>query len=214
MDGIYVFEYMRDCHPSYKPLWGVSALEEVRFSIVSCRSCFGSCSFCAIHAHQGRIVQARSHKSILGETRTLVQLPEFKGYIHDIGGPTANFRHLSCRKQLTVGVCADRQCLFSKPCPNLDADHSDYISLLKKVRALPGVKKVFIRSGIRYDYLMADKNLDFLDELCRYHISCQLKVAPEHIPPPVLKRMGKPGKGVYMRFMRLFTGKNKEIGLS
>ncbi len=214
LDGIYDLDYMRDCHPSYKPLGGVAALEEVRFSIISCRGCFGSCSFCAIHAHQGRIVQARSHESILREARILTQLPEFKGYIHDIGGPTANFRHPSCSKQLKSGVCADRQCLFPKPCPNLDADHGDYISLLRKVRALPGVKKVFIRSGIRYDYLMADKNLDFLDELCRYHVSGQLKVAPEHISAPVLKRMGKPGKDVYMRFMRLFAGKNREIGLS
>lgn len=213
MDEIYDLDYMRDCHPSYKPLGGVAALEEVQFSIVSCRGCFGSCSFCAIHAHQGRIIQSRSHESILREAKIITQLPGFKGYIHDVGGPTANFRHPSCQKQLKVGVCKDRQCLFPEPCPNLDADHSDYISLLRKIRSLPGIKKVFIRSGIRYDYLLADEKLEFLDELCRYHVSGQLKIAPEHIAPPVLKQMKKPGKSVYLKFMRLFDKKNKEIGL-
>ncbi len=213
MDAIYDLDYMRDCHPSYKPLGGVAALEEVQFSIVSCRGCFGSCSFCAIHAHQGRIIQSRSHESILREAKIITKLPGFKGYIHDVGGPTANFRHPSCAKQLKVGVCKDRQCLFPEPCPNLDADHSDYISLLRKIRSLPGIKKVFIRSGIRYDYLLADEKLAFLDELCRYHISGQLKIAPEHISPTVLRYMKKPGKNVYLRFMRLFDKKNKEIGL-
>ncbi len=213
MDAIYDLDYMRDCHPSYKPLGGVAALEEVQFSIVSCRGCFGSCSFCAIHAHQGRIIQSRSHESILREAKIITGLPGFKGYIHDVGGPTANFRHPSCAKQLTAGVCRDRQCLFPEPCPNIDADHSDYIALLRKVRSLPGVKKVFIRSGIRYDYLLADKKADFLDELCRYHVSGQLKIAPEHIAPTVLKFMKKPGKNVYLKFMRLFDRKNKEIGL-
>lgn len=213
MDAIYDLDYMRDCHPSYKALGGVAALEEVKFSIVSCRGCFGSCSFCAIHAHQGRIIQSRSHESILREAKLITQLPGFKGYIHDVGGPTANFRHPSCAKQLKAGVCKHRQCLFPEPCPNIDADHSDYIALLRKVRAIPGIKKVFIRSGIRYDYLMADKNLAFLDELCRYHVSGQLKIAPEHISPPVLHKMGKPGKEVYLKFMRLFDRKNKEIGL-
>lgn len=213
MDEIYDLDYMRDCHPSYKSLGGVAALEEVQFSIVSCRGCFGSCSFCAIHAHQGRIIQSRSHESILREAKIITQLPGFKGYIHDVGGPTANFRHPSCAKQLKVGVCKDRQCLFPEPCPNLDADHSDYISLLRKVRNLPGIKKVFIRSGIRYDYLLQDEKLEFLDELCKYHVSGQLKIAPEHISPPVLRQMKKPGKNVYLKFMRLFDRKNKEIGL-
>lgn len=213
MDAIYDLPYMRQWHPSYDALGGVAALEEVQFSLVSSRGCFGSCSFCAIHAHQGRIIQARSHESILREAKILTKLPGFKGYIHDVGGPTANFRHPSCAKQLKYGVCKDRQCLFPKPCPNINADHSDYVALLRKLRALPGVKKVFIRSGIRYDYLMEDKKQDFLDELCRYHISGLLKVAPEHIAPQVLARMGKPGKDVYLKFMRLFTQKNKELGL-
>ena len=213
MDAVYDLPYMRQWHPSYDALGGVAALEEVQFSLVSSRGCFGSCSFCAIHAHQGRIIQARSHESILREAKILTELPGFKGYIHDVGGPTANFRHPSCAKQLKYGVCKDRQCLFPKPCPNINADHSDYVSLLRKLRALPGVKKVFIRSGIRYDYLMEDKKQDFLDELCRYHISGLLKVAPEHIAPQVLARMGKPGKDVYLKFMRLFTQKNKELGL-
>lgn len=213
MDAIYDLDYMRDCHPSYKPLGGVAALEEVQFSIVSCRGCFGSCSFCAIHAHQGRIIQSRSHESILREAKIITNLPGFKGYIHDVGGPTANFRHPSCAKQLKVGVCKDRQCLFPEPCPNLDSDHSDYIALLRKIRSLPGIKKVFIRSGIRYDYLLVDEKLEFLDELCRYHVSGQLKIAPEHIAPSVLRYMKKPGKNVYLRFMRLFDKKNKEIGL-
>ena len=213
MDAIYDLPYMRSWHPSYDAKGGVAALEEVQFSLVSSRGCFGSCAFCAIHAHQGRIIQARSHSSILREAKILTKLPGFKGYIHDVGGPTANFRHPSCAKQLKLGVCKNRQCLFPKPCPNIDADHSDYVALLRKLRALPGVKKVFIRSGIRYDYLMADKKQEFLDELCRYHISGLLKVAPEHIAPQVLARMGKPGKDVYLKFMRLFAQKNKELGL-
>ncbi len=213
MDAIYDLDYMRDCHPSYKEMGGVPALEEVQFSIVSCRGCFGSCSFCAIHAHQGRIIQSRSHASILREAKIITGLPGFKGYIHDVGGPTANFRHPSCAKQLKAGVCKDRQCLFPEPCPNIDADHSDYISLLRQIRSLPGIKKVFIRSGIRYDYLLADKKQEFLDELCRYHVSGQLKIAPEHISPPVLRQMKKPGKNVYLKFMRQFDKKNKEIGL-
>ncbi len=213
MDAVYDLPYMRSWHPSYDAKGGVAALEEVQFSLVSSRGCFGSCAFCAIHAHQGRIIQARSHSSILREAKILTKLPGFKGYIHDVGGPTANFRHPSCAKQLKLGVCKNRQCLFPKPCPNIDADHSDYVALLRKLRALPGVKKVFIRSGIRYDYLMADKKQEFLDELCRYHISGLLKVAPEHIAPQVLARMGKPGKDVYLKFMRLFAQKNKELGL-
>lgn len=213
MDAVYDLPYMRAWHPSYDILGGVPALEEVEFSIVSCRGCFGSCAFCAIHAHQGRIIQIRSDESILREAKLLTQSPRFKGYIHDVGGPTANFHHPSCAKQMKYGVCKDRQCLFPKPCPNINADHSAYIGLLRKLRALPGVKKVFIRSGIRYDYLMADKNLDFLDELCRYHVSGLLKIAPEHIAPQVLAKMGKPGKDVYVKFMKLFKEKNEEIGL-
>lgn len=213
MDAIYDLPYVREWHPSYDAKGGVAALEEVQFSIVSCRGCFGSCAFCAIHAHQGRIIQARSHESIIREAKLIAKLPGFKGYIHDVGGPTANFRHPSCAKQLKYGVCKDRQCLFPEPCPNIDANHSDYIELLAKLRALPGIKKVFIRSGIRYDYLLADKKQEFLDVLCRYHISGLLKIAPEHIAPPVLKRMGKPGKEVYLKFMRAYAKKNKELGL-
>ena len=213
MDAVYNLPYARSWHPSYDAKGGVAALEEVQFSLVSSRGCFGSCAFCAIHAHQGRIIQARSHESIIREAKILTKLPGFKGYIHDVGGPTANFRHPSCVKQLKHGVCRDRQCLFPKPCPNINADHSDYVALLRKLRALPGVKKVFIRSGIRYDYLMEDKKQDFLDELCRYHISGLLKVAPEHIAPQVLARMGKPGKEVYLKFMRLFKQKNEELKL-
>ncbi|MGE4589090.1 MAG: YgiQ family radical SAM protein [Acidaminococcaceae bacterium] len=213
MDAIYDLPYCRTYHPSYEKLGGVPAIEEVKFSIISQRGCFGSCSFCAIHSHQGRIIQARSHESILREAKIITKLPDFKGYIHDVGGPTANFRHPACAKQLKTGACKHRQCLFPDVCPNIDADHSDYISLLKKIRALPGIKKVFIRSGIRYDYLLADKSNEFLDELCRYHVSGQLKIAPEHISPGVLKCMGKPGKEVYLKFMRVFSKKNKEIGL-
>ena len=212
MDFVYDLPYTRRWHPSYDAAGGIAALEEVQFSIVSSRGCFGSCSFCAIHAHQGRIIQARSHASILKEAQKIIAMPEFKGYIHDVGGPTANFRHPSCKKQLQFGVCRDRQCLFPEPCPNLDADHSDYIKLLQELRALPGVKKVFIRSGIRYDYLLADRNQDFLEELCRYHVSGQLKIAPEHVADPVLSCMGKPGKDVYLKFVRAFNKKNKEIG--
>ena len=213
MDAIYDLPYCRTYHPSYEKLGGVSAIEEVKFSIISQRGCFGSCSFCAIHSHQGRIIQARSHESILREAKLISELPDFKGYIHDVGGPTANFRHPACSKQLKTGACKHRQCLFPDVCQNIDADHSDYISLLKKIRALPGIKKVFIRSGIRYDYLLADKSNEFLDELCRYHVSGQLKIAPEHISPGVLKCMGKPGKEVYLKFMRAFNKKNEEIGL-
>ena len=212
MDAIYDLPYTRQWHPMYDKAGGVAALEEVKFSIVSCRGCFGSCSFCAIHAHQGRIIQARSHASIIKEAKAMTTLPDFKGYINDVGGPTANFRHPACKKQLQSGACKHRQCLFPKPCPNLDADHSDYISLLRKLRALPGIRKVFIRSGIRYDYLLAENKQQFLDELCRYHVSGQLKIAPEHIADATLKHMGKPGKDVYLKFVKAFMQKNKEIG--
>lgn len=213
MDAIYDLPYCRTYHPSYEKFGGIPAIEEVKFSIISQRGCFGSCSFCAIHSHQGRIIQARSHESILREARLISELPDFKGYIHDVGGPTANFRHAACEKQLKVGACKNRQCLFPNVCPSIDADHSDYVALLRKIRALPGIKKVFIRSGIRYDYLLADESRVFLDELCRYHVSGQLKIAPEHVSPNVLKHMGKPGKEVYLKFLRLFNKKNQEIGL-
>lgn len=213
MDAIYDLPYCRTYHPSYEKIGGIPAIEEVKFSIISQRGCFGSCSFCAIHSHQGRIIQARSHESILREARLISELPDFKGYIHDVGGPTANFRHAACEKQLKVGACKNRQCLFPNVCPSIDADHSDYVALLRKIRALPGIKKVFIRSGIRYDYLLADESRVFLDELCRYHVSGQLKIAPEHVSPNVLKYMGKPGKEVYLKFLRLFNKKNLEIGL-
>ncbi|MEG1726296.1 MAG: YgiQ family radical SAM protein [Acidaminococcaceae bacterium] len=213
MDAIYDLPYCRTYHPDYEVLGGVPAIEEVKFSIISHRGCFGSCSFCAIHSHQGRIIQARSHVSIVREAKIITGFADFKGYIHDVGGPTANFRHPACTKQLKVGTCKDRQCLFPRPCPNLDADHSDYIALLKEVRALPGVKKVFIRSGIRYDYLLADKSKVFMDELCRYHVSGQLKIAPEHISVNALKYMRKPGKEVFLKFLREFDNKNQEIGL-
>jgi len=213
MDAVYDLPFVRRCHPCYESEGGIAALEEVQFSIVSNRGCFGSCSFCAIHAHQGRIIQTRSDESIVREAKLITQMPGFKGYIHDVGGPTANFHHPACAKQLKIGACRDRQCLFPHPCPNLDADHSSYVELLRKLRALPGVKKVFIRSGIRFDYLLADKNDTFLTELCKYHISGQLKIAPEHIAPEVLRHMGKPGKEVYLKFMRLFAAKNREIGL-
>ncbi len=213
LDAIYALPFARDCHPSYAPLGGVPALEEVRFSLVSSRGCFGSCAFCAIHAHQGRIVQSRSEESLTAEARLLTKLPGFKGYIHDVGGPTADFRHPSCRKQSKYGTCRDRQCLFPSPCPNLDADHSEYLRLLAKLRALPGVKKVFIRSGIRYDYVLADKKQDFLPALCRYHVSGHLKVAPEHVVPKVLQKMGKPPKEVFMEFCRRFAAENERLGL-
>ncbi|MCQ2363499.1 MAG: YgiQ family radical SAM protein [Acidaminococcaceae bacterium] len=213
MDWVYDLPYCRSCHPSYRTLGGVKALEEVQFSIISSRGCFGSCSFCAIHAHQGRIIQNRSHASILREAKLLTAVPGFKGYIHDVGGPTANFRHPACAKQLKVGTCRDRQCLFPVPCPNLDADHSDYLQLLREVRAIPGIKKVFVRSGIRYDYLLRDKDGAFLQELCKYHVSGQLKIAPEHVSDRVLKYMGKPGKNVYLEFMRKFADTNRRMGL-
>ena len=211
MDAVYDLPYVRQWHPSYDAKGGVAALEEVQFSIVSCRGCFGSCAFCAIHAHQGRIIQARSHESIIREAKIISQLPGFKGYIHDVGGPTANFRHPSCAKQLQYGVCKDRQCLFPEPCPNIDADHSDYIELLAKLRALPGIKKVFIRSGIRFDYLMLDKDKSFFRELCHHHISGQLKVAPEHVNDNVLYYMRKSTHQVYEKFAQEYREINKKL---
>ncbi|MCX4350822.1 MAG: YgiQ family radical SAM protein [Lachnospiraceae bacterium] len=212
MDQVYELPYMRGCHPSYEDMGGVPAISEVKFSLVSNRGCFGGCSFCALTFHQGRIVQVRSHESILREAEAITKDPDFKGYIHDVGGPTANFRHPACEKQLKSGVCPDKQCLFPSPCKNINADHQDYVQLLRKLRALKGVKKVFIRSGIRYDYLLADKNDVFLRELTEYHISGQLKVAPEHISDVVLEKMGKPKRAVYEQFTKKYEKLNASLG--
>lgn len=212
MDDIYNLPYTRTWHPSYDEKGGVPAFAEIRFSLISNRGCFGGCSFCALTFHQGRIVQVRSHESLLKEAKLMTEDKEFKGYIHDVGGPTANFRHPSCKKQLEHGVCKNRQCLFPAPCKNLDADHSDYIRLLKKLREIPGVKKVFIRSGIRFDYLLADKKNEFLRELCEHHVSGQLKVAPEHVSDQVLSLMGKPENKVYETFIRQFKTMNARLG--
>ena len=213
MDAVYDLPYMRTYHPSYEKLGGVPAIEEVKFSLVSNRGCFGACSFCALTFHQGRIVQVRSHASILREAEKMVQDPDFKGYIHDVGGPTANFRHPACKKQMEKGACAGRQCLFPTPCKNMDADHSDYVALLRKLRAIPGVKKVFVRSGIRFDYLLADRKDTFFRELVQYHISGQLKVAPEHVSDRVLGKMGKPKNEVYNRFVEKYNRLNQEFGM-
>ena len=212
MDDVYALPYTRTYHPSYEEKGGVPAISEIRFSLISSRGCFGGCSFCALTFHQGRIVQTRSHDSLLEEAEMITGETDFKGYIHDVGGPTANFRHPSCQKQMEHGVCRDRQCLFPAPCKNLDADHSDYVSLLKKLRNVPGVKKVFIRSGIRFDYLLADRKKDFLRELCEYHVSGQLKVAPEHVSDQVLSLMGKPQNRVYEEFTRQFQKMNDRLG--
>lgn len=212
MDQIYALPYQRTYHPSYEASGGVPAIDEVKFSLISSRGCYGGCSFCALTFHQGRIVQTRSHESILTEAEKLVWEPDFKGYIHDVGGPTANFRAPACQKQMKTGACPDRQCLFPKPCKNLNADHSDYLALLRKLRAIPGVKKVFIRSGIRFDYLMYDEDRTFLRELCEYHVSGQLKVAPEHISDAVLEKMGKPGVRVYRAFAQAYQETNLALG--
>ena len=212
MDHVYELPYMRAWHPSYDKLGGVPALKEIKFSLTSNRGCFGGCSFCALTFHQGRIIQTRSHQSLLDEARQITQEKDFKGYIHDVGGPTANFRHPSCKKQLKYGVCKNRQCLFPAPCKNLNADHSDYVRLLKELRAIPKVKKVFIRSGIRFDYLLKEEDRTFLRELCEYHVSGQLKVAPEHVAAPVLSLMGKPEHKVYEQFTEEFYKMNKKIG--
>ena len=212
MDRVYSLNYMRTYHPSYEAAGGVPAITEVKFSLVSNRGCFGGCSFCALTFHQGRIIQTRSHESIVNEAKTFTWDPDFKGYIHDVGGPTANFRHPSCEKQLTKGVCKNKQCLFPEPCKNLKVDHTDYLALLRKLRALSGIKKVFIRSGIRFDYVNADKDGTFLRELCEHHVSGQLKVAPEHIADPVLKRMGKPANHVYRKFVQDYKAMNAKLG--
>ncbi len=213
MDAVYALPYQRTYHPSYEKAGGVPAIAEVKFSLISNRGCFGGCSFCALTFHQGRTVQVRSHESLIKEAKKIISEPDFKGYIHDVGGPTANFRHPSCQKQLKAGVCQNRQCLYPSPCPNLDADHSDYLSLLRKLRGLSGVKKVFIRSGIRFDYLLAEGNDDFLKELIACHVSGQLKVAPEHISDVVLAKMGKPKRKVYERFIQKYKEINAGLGL-
>ena len=212
MDDVYSLPYQRTYHPSYEAKGGVPAIKEIKFSLISNRGCFGGCSFCALTFHQGRIVQVRSHESLIEEAKEITKDKDFKGYMHDVGGPTANFRHPSCKKQMEHGVCKTRQCLFPSPCKNLDADHRDYVSLLRKLRDIPKVKKVFIRSGIRFDYLLADKKQEFLRELCEYHVSGQLKVAPEHVAGPVLSLMGKPEHKVYEEFTRQFYKMNEKIG--
>lgn len=212
MDRVYALPFMRDYHPSYEAQGGIPAIEELKFSLVSNRGCFGGCSFCALTFHQGRMIQTRSHESILQEAQHLIWDKDFKGYINDVGGPTANFRHTACEKQKTKGVCVNKQCLFPTPCKNLKIDHSDYLILLKKLRELPNVKKVFIRSGIRFDYLINDKDHTFMKELCEHHVSGQLKVAPEHISDSVLKLMGKPSNDVYERFIKAYKKTNDEVG--
>ena len=213
MDDVYALPYQRTYHPSYRQSGGIPAISEVKFSLISNRGCFGGCNFCALTFHQGRIIQVRSHESIIEEAKKMTGDPEFKGYIHDVGGPTANFRRPACEKQLTHGACIGKQCLFPKPCKNLVVDHSDYLRLLRKLRNLPKVKKVFIRSGIRFDYVMADKDSSFLRELCRYHVSGQLKVAPEHVSDAVLKRMGKPENSVYQKFTQKYKQINEQEGM-
>lgn len=212
MDEAYGLAYMRNYHPSYEELGGVPAIREIKFSLISNRGCFGACSFCALTFHQGRIIQARSHESLVEEAALLTEEPDFKGYIHDVGGPTADFRFPACEKQLKAGACKNRQCLFPEPCKNLRADHGDYISLLRKLRNLPKVKKVFIRSGIRFDYVLADPDRKFLKELCEYHVSGQLKVAPEHVADQVLLRMGKPKNQVYRQFVKEYKEMNGRLG--
>ena len=207
LDDVYALPYMRAYHPSYEAAGGVPALQEIKFSLISNRGCFGGCSFCALTFHQ-----ARSHESIIAEAGQMIREPDFKGYIHDVGGPTGNFRHPSCQKQLEHGVCTGKQCLFPKPCKNLTVDHSDYLELLRKLRSLPGVKKVFIRSGIRFDYVMEDKDDSFIRELCKYHISGQLRVAPEHVADRVLHYMGKPENAVYESFVKRYQRVNKMTG--
>lgn len=211
LDNIYSLPYMRNYHTVYDKMGGIPAIQEVKFSITSNRGCFGSCNFCALAFHQGRVLQSRSHSSIIAEAENLIWDSDFKGYIHDVGGPTANFRQTACDRQLKYGVCKNKQCLFPSPCKNLKIDHIDYLNLLNKLRQIPKVKKVFIRSGIRYDYLIYDKDNSFFEQLCKYHISGQLKVAPEHISDRVLEKMGKPKKEVYERFKKRYAEINKKL---
>ncbi|MBQ2699951.1 MAG: YgiQ family radical SAM protein [Clostridia bacterium] len=213
LDAVYDLPFQRRWHPVYDKMGGVPALAEVKFSIAATRGCFGACNFCALTFHQGRIVQSRSEDSIVREAIKLTQDKEFKGYIHDVGGPTANFLQPACKKQLRSGACQNRQCLAPSPCKNMEVSHEEYVRILRRLRALPKVKKVFIRSGIRYDYLIADKDPTFLKELCEHHISGQLKVAPEHVSPRVLEKMGKPRREVYDRFVARYQQMNEKLGL-
>ena len=213
MDDVYSLPYMRDYHPVYKKMGGIPALSEIKFSLTSNRGCFGGCSFCALTFHQGRIIQTRSHENIIEEAELMTHDPDFKGYIHDIGGPTANFTAPACSKQMLKGVCTDKDCMYPAVCPAIKADHSRYFDILRAVRKLEGVKKVFIRSGIRYDYLLADPDCDrYIEELCRYHVSGTLKVAPEHISPEVLKCMRKPDKDVFLKFSEKYKKTNEKNG--
>jgi len=212
LDSVYELPYARAAHPDYDAEGGVPAIQEVQFSLVSHRGCFGSCSFCAITSHQGRIIQSRSKESLLREAALLTGLPNFKGYIHDVGGPTANFRHPSCEGQLERGTCRGRECLGPKPCPRLDADHSEYLDILRAIRSLPRVKKVFVRSGIRYDYLLLGGLEPFLTELCEHHVSGQLKIAPEHSSKRVTDLMGKSGKEAYLAFVEAYRRVNRRLG--
>ena len=213
MDDVYALPYMRAYHPSYKKAGGVPAFGEIKYSLTSNRGCFGECNFCALTFHEGRIIQSRSHESIIEEAEKFLDEPDFKGYIHDVGGPTAQFRKPACKKQMKYGACTNKKCLYPEVCKNMEVDHSDYIKLLRKLRKLPGVKKVFVRSGIRFDYVLADKNKDFLRELCKYHVSGQLRVAPEHISDNVLSKMGKPKVSVYNQFVKEFEKTNKQLGM-
>jgi uncharacterized radical SAM protein YgiQ len=212
MDEIYDLPYQRTYHPDYIAAGGIPAIQEVKFGIVSHRGCYGSCSFCALYAHQGRIIQSRSKESILQEARQITKLPDFKGYIHDVGGPTANFRQPACDHQADRGTCRGKQCLFPAACKSLNTNHNDYLELLRAIRKIPGIKKVFVRSGLRYDYLLAANDMEFLRELCEHHVSGQLKVAPEHISPKVTKLMGKAGKETYLKFKKAFEQANKDLG--
>ncbi len=212
MDDVYAYPYVGTYHSTYEKMGGVPAIREIQFSLTSCRGCFGGCSFCALTFHQGRIVQVRSHESILAEAKAMTEHREFKGYIHDVGGPTGNFRRPACDKQMEKGVCVKKQCLYPKPCANMKVTHKDYVALLRKLRALPKVKKVFVRSGIRFDYVMADRDDTFLKELCNHHISGQLRVAPEHVSDSVLHAMGKPGNQVYEAFLKRYAKVNRLTG--
>ena len=212
MDAVYALPYMRACHPLIEAQGHVPAIDEVKFSVISNRGCYGGCHFCALTMHQGRIIQSRSKDSILEEIKTISQDKDFKGYIHDIGGPTANFYHPACDKQNSHGVCTNKECIGWDPCKNLKVDHSDYLDILKEARKLPGIKKVFVRSGLRYDYIMYDKNKEFFEELVQHHISGQLKVAPEHIDDRVLIRMGKPSRGLYDEFVKQYEAINRKYG--
>ena len=212
LDIIYRLPFTRTYHPVYKKAGGIPAISEVKFSLVSSRGCFGGCSFCSLHFHQGRAVQARSIEAIVEEAKLITSDPDFKGYIHDVGGPTANFRKEACQKQKKFGTCSEKQCLFPEPCKNLNADHNGYLELLRSLRNLEGVKKIFIRSGIRYDYLLHSRDNQFLEELCAHHISGQLKVAPEHVSSTVLEMMGKPGKHIYLEFKKKYKATNQKLG--